>query len=59
MGSVSCIYGIGSPAAYAGMAVFLDKSDIDNDRDKILHDLVEIQYDRNDYELKRGTFRIW
>lgn len=56
--SVSCIYGIGSPAQYAGMAVFLDKDNADLDRDKILHELVEIQYDRNDYELVRGTFRM-
>lgn len=56
--SVSCIYGIGSPAAYAGMAIFLDKNDDSLNRDKIIKDLVEIQYDRNDYELLRGTFRM-
>lgn len=56
--SVSCIYGIGSPAQYAGMALFLDKNDDTLDRDKILAELVEIQYDRNDYELTRGTFRM-
>ena len=55
--SVSCIYGIGSPMDYAGMAVFLDKQK-DADRDDIIHDLIDIQYDRNDYELKRGTFRV-
>ncbi len=55
--SVSCIYGIGSPADYAGMAVFLDK-DKEADRDDVIHDLIDIQYDRNDYELKRGTFRV-
>lgn len=55
--SVSCIYGIGSPQDYAGMAVFLDK-DVEYDRDDIIHDLIDIQYDRNDYELKRGTFRV-
>ncbi len=55
--SVSCIYGIGSPSDYADMAVFLDK-DIEYDRDKIIHDLIEIQYDRNDYDLARGTFRV-
>ena len=56
--SVSCIYGIGSPSDYAGMALFLDVNDEDNDRDKIVKSLVDIQYDRNDYELKRGCFRM-
>ncbi|MEG1907902.1 MAG: excinuclease ABC subunit UvrB [Gordonibacter sp.] len=55
--SVSCIYGIGSPMDYAGMAVFVDKQK-EADRDDIIHDLIDIQYDRNDYELKRGTFRV-
>ncbi len=55
--SVSCIYGIGSPQDYAGMAVFLDK-EVEYDRDDVIHDLIDIQYDRNDYELKRGTFRV-
>lgn len=55
--SVSCIYGIGSPADYAGMAVFLDKSH-PLDRDDLIHQLIDIQYDRNDYELLRGTFRV-
>lgn len=55
--SVSCIYGIGSPQDYAGMAVFLDK-DIEVERDEVIHDLIDIQYDRNDYELSRGTFRV-
>ena len=55
--SVSCIYGIGSPMDYAGMTVFLDKQK-PYDRDDLIHDLVDIQYDRNDYELTRGTFRV-
>lgn len=55
--SVSCIYGIGSPQDYAGLAVFLDK-DVPSDRDQVIYDLIDIQYDRNDYELKRGTFRV-
>ncbi len=55
--SVSCIYGIGSPSDYAGMAVFLDK-EVECDRDQIIHDLIDIQYDRNDYDLARGTFRV-
>ena len=55
--SVSCIYGIGSPMDYAGMAVFLDKQ-VPADRDDVIYGLIDIQYDRNDYELKRGTFRV-
>ncbi len=55
--SVSCIYGIGSPMDYAGMAVFVDKEK-PTERDDVIHDLIDIQYDRNDYELKRGTFRV-
>lgn len=55
--SVSCIYGIGSPLDYAGMAVFLDKEK-PADRDDVIHELIDIQYDRNDYELSRGTFRV-
>jgi excinuclease ABC subunit B len=55
--SVSCIYGIGSPADYAGMAVFCDKA-VRMDRDKLISGLIDIQYDRNDYELMRGTFRV-
>ena len=56
--SVSCIYGIGSPSQYAGMAVFLDKNSEVKTCDDILRELVEIQYDRNDYELIRGAFRM-
>ncbi len=55
--SVSCIYGIGSPMDYAGMAVFVDK-ERPYDRDQMIYDLIDIQYDRNDYELSRGTFRV-
>ncbi|ACV23009.1 Excinuclease ABC subunit B [Slackia heliotrinireducens DSM 20476] len=55
--SVSCIYGIGSPMDYAGMAVFVDK-EVPQDRDDVIYKLIDIQYDRNDYELKRGTFRV-
>jgi excinuclease ABC subunit B len=55
--SVSCIYGIGSPADYAGMAVFLDTRQ-PIDRDDLIHALIDVQYDRNDYELLRGTFRV-
>lgn len=55
--SVSCIYGIGSPMDYAGMAVFVDK-EVNAERDEVIYQLIDIQYDRNDYELKRGTFRV-
>ncbi|WP_350453825.1 excinuclease ABC subunit UvrB [Slackia heliotrinireducens] len=55
--SVSCIYGIGSPMDYAGMAVFVDR-EVPQDRDDVIYKLIDIQYDRNDYELKRGTFRV-
>ncbi len=55
--SVSCIYGIGSPEDYAGMAVFLNVGK-ECDRDDLIRDLIDIQYDRNDYELGRGTFRV-
>ena len=55
--SVSCIYGIGSPADYAGMAVFADKQK-PAERDQMIRGLIDIQYDRNDYELQRGTFRV-
>ncbi|HIW76422.1 MAG TPA: excinuclease ABC subunit UvrB [Candidatus Gordonibacter avicola] len=55
--SVSCIYGIGSPMDYAGMAVFVDKQK-EMDRDDVIHELIDIQYDRNDYDLVRGTFRV-
>jgi len=55
--SVSCIYGIGSPEDYAGMAVLLD-DDMKYDRDTLISDLIDIQYDRNDYAVERGNFRV-
>lgn len=55
--SVSCIYGLGSPEAYYGMVAMLSKGQ-QISRREILHKLVEIQYERNDLELKRGTFRV-
>jgi excinuclease ABC subunit B len=55
--SVSCIYGLGSPEAYYGMLLFL-RQGATLDRREILAKLVEARYDRNDYELKRGTFRV-
>ena len=55
--SVSCIYGLGSPEAYYGMLLFVRQGD-SLDRRDLLSRLVEARYDRNDYELKRGTFRV-
>src|SRR5579862_5953981 len=55
--SVSCIYGIGSPEAYYGMLVMIEKGQKIPGRE-ILGNLVEIQYERNDYDFKRGTFRV-
>src|SRR5690606_29738575 len=55
--SVSCIYGLGSPEDYVGMKLSLKHGDI-RDRDNVLRRLVGIQYQRNDYGFKRGTFRV-
>ncbi|GBU25638.1 excinuclease ABC subunit B [Fibrobacteria bacterium R8-3-H12] len=55
--SVSCIYGLGSPAEYFELMVRLKVGE-ERDRNSILKDLVAIQYDRNDYALERGTFRV-
>src|SRR6476620_5641104 len=55
--SVSCIYGLGSPEAYYGMLLPLERGQR-IDRDQILRKLVEIQYERNDVEFARGTFRV-
>jgi len=54
--SVSCIYGLGSPEAYFDMLVFLERGGT-VDRDHMLRKLVDIQYQRNDYDFHRGTFR--
>ncbi|MBV8207597.1 MAG: excinuclease ABC subunit UvrB [Acidobacteria bacterium] len=55
--SVSCIYGLGSPEAYYGMLLFLERGQKIR-RDDILRKLVEILYERNDHEFRRGTFRV-
>ena len=55
--SVSCIYGIGSPQDYAGLAPSVSK-DEPLERDDLIRALIDIQYDRNDYDLSRGTFRV-
>jgi excinuclease ABC subunit B len=54
--SVSCIYGLGSPEAYYGMLTFIRQGDTLDRRD-LLAKLVDARYDRNDMDLKRGTFR--
>jgi len=55
--SVSCIYGLGSPEAYYGMLLPLERGQR-MDREEVLRKLVEIQYERNDHEFGRGTFRV-
>ena len=55
--SVSCIYGLGSPEAYHGMLLLLEEG-MEIPRDAILARLVEIQYERNDIDFHRGTFRV-
>src|SRR5881398_1472996 len=55
--SVSCIYGLGSPEAYYGMLLMLEKGQKIS-RHQILSKLVEILYDRNDADFRRGTFRV-
>src|SRR5271169_3025395 len=55
--SVSCIYGLGSPEAYYGMLLFVRQGETLDRRD-LLAKLVDARYDRNDYEPKRGTFRV-
>lgn len=55
--SVSCIYGIGSPEDYAGLAPNVSKAE-PLERDDFIHSLIDIQYDRNDIDLARGCFRV-
>src|SRR5690349_17956422 len=55
--SVSCIYGLGSPEAYYGMLLPLERGQRIS-REEILRKLVEIQYERNDHDFARGTFRV-
>ncbi|MDD2336303.1 MAG: excinuclease ABC subunit UvrB [Geobacteraceae bacterium] len=55
--SVSCIYGIGSPESYQAMHIFFHQGD-DYGRDELLRKLVEIQYERNDLDFHRGSFRV-
>ncbi len=55
--SVSCIYGLGEPENFEKMMVSL-RPGMQKDRDEVLRQLVDIQYDRNDMDFKRGTFRV-
>ena len=55
--SVSCIYGLGSPIDYQNMVISLRPGMI-KDRDEVLRKLIDIQYDRNEMDFKRGTFRV-
>jgi excinuclease ABC subunit B len=55
--SVSCIYGIGEPETYHGMHVALQTGQ-SLDRDALIRALVAVQYERNDYDFRRGTFRV-
>ncbi len=55
--SVSCIYGLGSPIDYKEMVISLRPGMI-KDRDEVVHKLIDIQYDRNDMDFRRGTFRV-
>lgn len=55
--SVSCIYGLGDPEEYYGMMLSL-RPGMEKGRDEVLHSLIEMQYDRNDMNFERGTFRV-
>ena len=55
--SVSCIYGIGSPKDYQNMMISL-RPEMEKDRDEVLRSLIDMQYDRNDMDFHRGTFRV-
>ena len=55
--SVSCIYGIGSPKDYQNMMISL-RPGMEKDRDEVLRNLIDMQYDRNDMDFHRGTFRV-
>ena len=55
--SVSCIYGLGSPIDYKSMVISL-RPGMEKDRDEVIHKLLDIQYERNEMDFKRGTFRV-
>ncbi len=55
--SVSCIYGLGDPESYQEMVLYLEEG-VEVDRDRVLRKLVDLQYQRNDVDFHRGTFRV-
>ncbi len=55
--SVSCIFGMGTPEDYGGLRIDLEPGMV-VDRDRLISDLVSIQYERNDYDFSRGAFRV-
>ncbi|WP_195972923.1 excinuclease ABC subunit UvrB [Clostridium thermobutyricum] len=55
--SVSCIYGLGNPDEYKKLTISLRKG-MEKDRDEVIRKLIEIQYERNDIDFSRGTFRV-
>ena len=55
--SVSCIYGLGDPVDYKEMVISL-RPGMEKDRDEVMRKLIDIQYDRNDMDFRRGTFRV-
>ncbi|WP_194192175.1 excinuclease ABC subunit UvrB [Clostridium chrysemydis] len=55
--SVSCIYGLGNPEEYKNLTISL-RTGMEKDRDEIIKKLIEIQYERNDIDFSRGTFRV-
>ncbi|MHB8766266.1 MAG: excinuclease ABC subunit UvrB [Deferrisomatales bacterium] len=55
--SVSCIYGLGDPVAYQEMILYLEEG-VEAERDRVLRKLVDLQYQRNDLDFHRGTFRV-
>lgn len=55
--SVSCIYGLGDPKDYKDLMVHL-RPGMRKDRDSVIRELIDIQYNRNDYEIRRGSFRV-
>ncbi len=55
--SVSCIYGIGSPSDYQNMVISL-RPGMEKDRDEVIRELIDMQYERNEMDFHRGTFRV-
>ena len=55
--SVSCIYGLGNPEEYEGLSISL-REGMQMDRDRLIDALIDVQYERNDVDFKRTTFRV-